>query len=101
MFVAPLFVTVSDRVFVPPTATLPNATLAGLATRAPADAVPVAVSGMFSVGFEAFEVTATLPLAAPAVVGVNNTLKVVLWPAVRVTGEPIALTLNPGPVTAT
>lgn len=97
----PLFVTVSDRLCVPPTATLPNARLVGLATSAPADAVPVAFSGMFSVGFDAFEVTATLPLTEPAAVGVNNTLKVVLCPAVRVTGEPIALTLNPGPVTAT
>jgi len=49
-----------------------------LATSAPADAVPVAVNGMFSVGFEAFDVMATLPLTAPAAVGANRTLKVAL-----------------------
>lgn len=101
MLVPPLFVTVSDRLCVPPTATLPNARLVGFATSAPADAVPVAVKGMFNVGFDAFEVIATLPLTAPAAVGVNNTLKLALWPAVRVTGALIPLTLNPVPLTAT
>jgi hypothetical protein len=99
--VPPVFVTASDRLCVPPTATLPNGRLVGFATSAPADALPVAVNEMFSVGFDAFDVMATLPLTAPGAVGVNNTLKLALWPAVRVTGALIPLTLNPVPLTPT
>src|SRR5947207_7521755 len=54
---------------------------------------------LFRSGFEAFEVMATLPLTEPAADGVNTTLKLALWPAARVTGALIPLTLNPVPVT--
>ena len=101
MLVPPLFVTVSDRLCVRPTATLPNARLVGFATRAPAATVPVPVKGIFNVGFDAFDVMATLPLTAPAVVGLNSTLKLALCPAARVTGALIPLTLNPAPLTLT
>jgi hypothetical protein len=74
----PLFVTVSESVLLLLTATLPKARVVGFAPSAPAAAVPVPVRGMFSVGFDAVEVMATLPLTAPAAVGENNTLKLAL-----------------------
>src|SRR5258708_5125864 len=44
---------------------------------------------------------ATLPLTAPAAVGVTRTLKLALCPAASVTGALIPLTLNPDPLTFT
>src|SRR5258707_12929745 len=100
MLVPPVLVTVSDRVLVCAICTLPKPRLVGFDPSAPA-VMPVPVSGMLSVGFEAFEVIATLPLTAPAAVGLNNTLNVALWPAVKVIGALIPLTLKPAPVTLT
>jgi len=96
--VPPVFVTVSERVFLTPTCTLPKLRLVGFDPRAPA-ASPVPDSGMVNVGFEAFEVTVTLPVTALAEVGVNETLKLVLWPAASVTGTLVPLRLNPDPLT--
>jgi len=93
-------VIVSDKLCVFPTGTLPKARLVGFDASAPG-AVPVPVKGIVSVGFDAFEVMATLPLTAPAAVGANNTLKLALWPAVRVTGAVMPLTLNHVPLTPT
>jgi len=56
---------------------------------------------MAKVGLDALEVIVTLPLALPADVGVNVTLKLALWPAVRVTGAVIPLRLNPVPLMPT
>jgi len=98
--VPPVFVTVSDNVPLLPTTTLPKLRLVGFAPSAPA-VVPVPVSGIVSVGLDPFDVIVTLPLAAPAVVGANATLKVALWPAVSVTGAVIPLRLNPVPLAAT
>jgi hypothetical protein len=56
---------------------------------------------MFRVGFEAFDVIVTLPLALAAEAGVNVTVKVAPWPAVNVTGAVIPLRLNPVPLIAT
>src|ERR1041385_6297537 len=100
MLVPPVLVTVSESVLLPLTCTLPNARLVGFDPSAPA-AMPVPVNGIFRVGFDAFDVMATLPLTAPAAVGLNSTMKVALWPAARVTGALIPLTLNPDPVTPT
>ena len=94
----PVFVTVSERVFLTPTCTLPKPMLVGFDPSAPA-ASPVPDSGMVNVGFEPFEVTVTLPLAAPADTGVSETLKLVLWPAASVTGALVPLRLNPDPLT--
>ena len=95
-----MLVTVSERVLLLLTCTLPKARLVGFDPSDPL-VTPVPVNGMFTVGFEAFDVTLTLPLTAPAEFGVNSTLKVALCPAVRVTGVLIPLTLNPAPLTAT
>ena len=95
-----MFVTVSERVLLALTCTLPKARLVGFDPSAPA-ATPVPVNGMFTVGFVAFEVTLTLPLNAPAEGGVNKTLKVELCPAASVTGVLIPLKVNPEPLTPT
>ncbi len=98
--VPPEFVTVSDNVLFAPTCTLPKPRLVGLDPRAPA-ATPVPESGIANEGFDAVEVTVTFPLALAADVGVNFTLKVAPWPAFRVRGVVMPLTLNPVPLAAT
>lgn len=92
-------VTVREAVCCEPTVTLPKLSVAGLLASCPAS-TPVPESGIASVGFGAFEVSVTLPLAAPAVCGANVTLKVVLCPAATVAGVVIPLRVNPVPVIA-
>lgn len=58
---------------------------------------PVPVTAMFSVGFAPSDVIVRLPLTAPAAVGANFTLNVVLCPAVSVTGRVNPLMLIPVP----
>ena len=48
---------------------------------------PVPESAILRLGFDPFEVIATLPVTTPAAVGINFTVKLVLWPAVRVNGN--------------
>jgi len=92
-------VTVSDRDWLLPTVTLPKLRLVGFDPSVPW-ATPVPDKGIVRVGLDAVEVMVTLPLAIAADVGANLTLKVVLWPAVRVSGVVIPLRLNPVPVMA-
>ena len=93
----PVLVTVSESDLLLPTVTLPKPSVVGFAPSVPCE-TPVPDSGMFRVGFEAFEVMLILPLAPVAVGGVNVTLKVVLCPAVRINGVVIPLMLNPLPL---
>lgn len=72
-----MLVTVSDRPWLVPVRTVPKFRLAGFAPSAPTDA-PVPDNAIDSVGFGAFEVIVTLPLALPAACGANVTLNVVL-----------------------
>ena len=83
-----------------PIVTLPKLRLVGLAPSVPG-VTPVPESGMVRVGLDAFEVMAMLPLALPVAGGANETVKLALWPAVRVTGAVIPVKLNPLPVTET
>jgi hypothetical protein len=53
---------------------------------------------MAKVGSDAFEVIVILPVTLPVDAGVNVTVKVALWPAVRVNGVVIPLRLNPVPL---
>lgn len=96
-----LAVRLPDAVPLEPSATLPTATGVGLTASAGDAFVPVPDSAIVSVGFEPFDVSVTVPEAAAAVVGLKLTLKVAPWPAVRVTGVVIPLTLNPVPLAAT
>ena len=96
----PVLVTVSDRDCLLPTVTLPKLRLVGFDPSVPGE-IPVPANGMDRVGFDAVEVTVMLPLALAADCGANVTLKLVLWPAVSVTGAVIPLRLNPVPLIPT
>ena len=63
-----MFLRVSVSDWVPPTAMLPNATLVGLAARAPS-ATPAPETGIVSVALVALLAIAMLPARVPAAVG--------------------------------
>lgn len=63
--------------------------------------LPVPDKDVVIVGSDAFDVTVTLPLAAPADAGANLTVNVVLCPAFNVKEELIPLRLNPVPLICT
>jgi hypothetical protein len=96
--VPPVLVIVSVALCCEPTFTLPKDLLAGLLVNCPG-LMPVPESGIVSVGFEAFEVTVTVPLAAPDACGVKVIVSVVLWPGPSATGVLIPLRLKPVPLT--
>ena len=61
--------------------------------------VPVPASDTLREGFDALDVTVRPPLMVAADVGENATVKLTLWPAVKVTGKlkPLALKLEVAP----
>ena len=71
--------------------------LVGDAVKTAGAAVAVPVSGIDKLGFEAFDVTVTVPVNVPADVGANLTVNDVLCPGVRVTGGVMPEMLNPVP----
>ena len=71
----PVLVSVSDRLEVLPTVTLPNARLLGFGVSVPC-VTPVPDKGMFKL--VALDVMLTFPLTAPPAVGANVTVNVVL-----------------------
>jgi len=95
--VPPVLVRVSVSDFEVPTWMLPKARLVEFGVRAPC-VTPVPESGMLKLRFAPFEVTLTLPLAAPLAVGEKSTVKDVLWPAANVKGKVSPLKLNPVPL---
>ena len=90
--IPPLLVTVSDKVLLCPTVTVPKLRGEVPAERDPAVA-PVPVSGIASEGFDASLVTVNVEFAAPLVVGANRTLNDVLAPAPNVIGRVAPVTL--------
>jgi hypothetical protein len=92
----PVFVTVSVWLEFCPTVILVKVRLVGDAVRVP-DVTAVPVKGTAKLGFEAFEVTVTVPLNVPVDVGANVTVNDVLCPGVSVTGGVIPEMLNPVP----
>lgn len=82
----PVLVTVSDRLVLLPTCTLPNPSEAGFGDSVPCVA-PVPDKGMLKLEFEPSEVITTLPLVAPLAVGANTTVNEVLCPALKVKGK--------------
>ena len=86
-----------------PTTILPGtAMVVGTAVSVPAaDATAVPLKGIDMLGFEAFDVTVTVPGNVPTASGANVTVKVVLCPAVNVTGGVIPLRLKPVPLMPT
>jgi hypothetical protein len=95
--VPPVFVTVSVWLEFCPTVMFVKVRLVGDAVRV-AGATAVPVTGIDKLGFEASDVTVTVPVNVPAEVGANFTANVVLCPGDRVTGVLIPETLNPVPV---
>ena len=57
----------------------------------------VPLTEMAKLGFDAFDVTVTVPGNVPAEVGAKVTVNVVLCPGVKVTGGVIPETVNPAP----
>lgn len=92
-----MLVSVSVRVELAATTTLPKFKLDGLAVSAPG-ATPLADKDIVSVGFDAFDVMVTVPLALPATWGANATENVVLCEGFSVTGVVIPLNVNPVPL---
>ena len=95
----PELVRVPDKFVLLPIWTFPKARLVGFADNAPC-VTPVPDVGMLKLGFEPLEVMATLPLAAPLVVGAKVTVNDVLWPAFKVSGRESPLTVYPLPFAA-
>ena len=80
-----------------PTVTFPKLRLLGVA---PSRSVtPVPESETTAGELVAVLATETLPEALPATVGAKVTVKLVVWPAVRVRGSESPLMLKPAPVT--
>jgi hypothetical protein len=75
-----------------------TATVVGTAVSVPPGAATdVPVSAIDKLGFDAFDVTVTVPGNVPVEVGAKVTVNVVLCPAVNVTGGVIPEMLNPVP----
>jgi len=72
--VPPVFVIVPVRDWFDPTVTLPKLRAAGLELIWPAVAIPVPDREMARVGFDALDVTVTVPLELPVEVGANLTV---------------------------
>lgn len=96
----PVLVTVSDRDCLPPTITLPKLRLVRLEASAPG-VTPEPDNGTVKVGVVAFEEIVRLPVSLAAEGGANVTLKLVLCPAVSVTGAAIPLSVKPVPLIPT
>src|SRR5664279_616222 len=93
----PVLVKISDKFWLLPTCTLPNVRLLGFGDSAPS-VTPFPVNAIVRLGFAPFEVTLTLPEAAPPALGLKLTVNEVLCPALSVTGNASPLKLNPDPL---
>lgn len=96
----PLALKVAVMFLLVPTITLPKPKLVGATANVPG-AVPLPDKVMDGSVLEALETTAMLPFALPEDCGVNITLNVKFWPALRVMGRLIPLRLYPAPVALT
>lgn len=98
---APLAVRVPEALLLVPTTTLPNDRVVGETDNCPIVTVPVPETGIVRVGFDAVELTVTVPLTLPAACGANETLKFALCPPASVSGVLIPAKLKPLPVIPT
>lgn len=101
---APVALSVPVCVPLVPTVTFPTPIVAGLTLNSPwigACSVPAPLNEMVRLGFEAFELTVTLPLKLPEDCGAKVTLKGTVCPAVKVTGVLSPEMLKPAPLTVT
>ena len=65
----------------------------------PADKIPVPANATVRFGFDPSELRERVPLRLPRYGGANLTVKVVLWPALRLIGRLRPVTPNPAPAT--
>lgn len=93
----PEFVKVTGTDPLLPTKRLPKLMLEGFAVKEPCVPVPVNAT----LGSDDALVTLILPESLPVAVGAKTAEKVVLWPALRVSGVVMPLTLKPVPVALT
>lgn len=94
----PELVRLSERLLLSPKSIEPKLRLDGVAVNAPS-VTPEPESDQESAA-PALGVSVTDPVALPADRGANVTVKVALWPAARLKGAVIPLSVNPLPVTA-
>ena len=97
-FEFPLFVKVTFSELLPPSVTLPNGRLVGLAPSRVLAAMPVPLRVIARGEFIALLTSESDPLTAPAVVGANTTLNVEFPPAAIVFGMLSPVVLKPAPV---
>jgi len=95
--VAPVLVSVSVNEELLPITTLPKLRLVGAAVKAPG-ARPVPDKDIVKVGFDAFDVIVTVPVALPPAVGAKETVNVVFWAGFSVSGVVMPLSWNPAPL---
>jgi len=86
----PVFVTVSDKVCLLPTCTLPKLRLLGFDPSAPTE-TPLPESAMLKFGFELSELIVTEPFEVPVVCGAKATVNVMLWFAFSARGAVMPL----------
>jgi hypothetical protein len=94
----PVFVSVTVWLALLPTATLPKATGDGLMVIVACVAVPDPLKLISNGDPGALLATDTLPVAFPAVVGANVTVKLVVWPGPRLAGALQPVSVKPVPV---
>jgi len=95
----PEFVRVSESVWEFPGCTLPKRRLEGFGLSVPVGKIPVPANATVRFGFDPSELRERFPLRLPLDGGVNLTVKVVLWPALRLIGRLRPVTPNPAPAT--
>jgi hypothetical protein len=94
----PVFVSVTVWLELLPTATLPKATGDGLIVIVACVAVPDPLKLIGNGDPGALLVIDTLPVALPAVVGANVTVKLVVWPGAMLAGALQPVSVKPVPV---
>ena len=97
IFEFPLLMSVVVSKPLPPTVTLPNGKLAGIALSREVDAVPVPLTGSPIGEFGALLTSETDPFTVPADMGANTMLNDVVPPAAIVTGTERPAVLIPAP----
>jgi len=80
-----------------PTVTFPKLRLLGLAVRSKVEVTPVPLNAMVEWELEASLTSERLPVTLPALAGAKATLKLVLCPALRVSGTVRPVMLKPFP----
>lgn len=98
-FAFPVFVRVTPSELLLPTTTLPKSKLAVLAPNTGAEITPLPLAEIASGELGALLSSEMEPVAFPAELGANTTLKVMFWPGAMLIGTVSPDVLKPAPVT--